>query len=83
MDQDTEPIILKNFMDAVRGLVDSVKEMLAASRLLRARIESNDEVTRLLRNRVERTEEYQKTLDQRLTRMENQDRQYRTTHPNA
>lgn len=71
MEKESEPAILKSFMDAVRGLVESVKEMLAASKLLRTRIESHDAFTSALSRRLDRIVDEQRALDQRLTQMEN------------
>lgn len=56
----------------IRKMMIDVREMIAASKLLRGRIESNDEVLRLVQNRMAKIEQYQAELDRRLTRMENQ-----------
>lgn len=61
-----------SFIQAVRNLMASIREMLAASQLLRSRIESNDEVQRVMQNKLARLETSQVELDRRLTKMENE-----------
>jgi hypothetical protein len=52
--------------------MDNVREMIAAAKLLRSRVESGDEVIRLVQNRLGKIERYQAELDRRITKMENE-----------
>jgi hypothetical protein len=69
----------EGLIKTVQAMTENVREMIAASKLLRARVESNDEVDRLMRLRMDRIEEYQKEIDRRLTTMENQNLHLRIT----
>jgi hypothetical protein len=62
----------ETLVKTVRKMMENVREMLAASKLLRARVESSDEVVRLVQNRLGKIETYQAELDRRLTKMENE-----------
>jgi hypothetical protein len=56
----------------IREMMDNVREMIAAAKLLRSRVESSDEVVRLVQNRLGKIETYQAELDRRITKMENE-----------
>lgn len=61
-----------DLLKTVREMMENVREMIATSKLLRSRFESNDEVIRLVHNKLGQIETYQAELDRRLTKMENE-----------
>lgn len=63
MSDEAEDFLIKQLTNTVCRLTDSVKEMLAASRLLRSRIENNDAVLLRLENK-------QTMLEERVRNME-------------
>jgi hypothetical protein len=54
---ETEDFLLKRFTASVQSLMDSVREMIGASKLLRGRIESNDRMLSRIENRYALLEE--------------------------
>jgi hypothetical protein len=62
----------ETLVKTVREMMDNVREMIAAAKLLRSRVESGDEVIRLVQNRLGKIERYQAELDRRITKMENE-----------
>ena len=63
----------------VTEMMGSVKEMIAASKLLRARVESNDEVMKNVERRLTQFQERLDEMDRRLVVLENE--QYKSTIP--
>lgn len=78
-------------MKMIEGLLEDmlkeVREMLAATKLLRARVESNDEVMRLMQNSLATMQVRLEELDRRITKIENhferERRLYRGIAPDA
>ena len=81
MADEPESFILSKFRKTVEELLTSVREMIAASRLLRARVESADELQRTMNDRITGLLNRMETIDQRLTKLENEQGQYRSVIP--
>jgi len=63
--------IMTRFKESVERLTESVREMLAASKLLRSRVESNDEVLLRIENTQRGIADRLDDFDRRLTKLEN------------
>jgi len=63
--------VMERFTKAVTGLMDSVREMIGASKLLRARVEGNDQVLARIEQLMREATDRLDLMDQRLTKIEN------------
>lgn len=68
---DPGEFVIEHFTQSVNALVTSVREMIMASKLLRGRIESNDQVLLRFENALRTIADRIDDLDQRLTKTEN------------
>lgn len=82
MDESQEGYVTK-LRRTVEEMMVNVREMIATSKLVRARIESNDEVLRMMQNHMASMENRINTFERRLTKMENAGAMYRRIHPDA
>lgn len=62
--------VMSRFLESVERLTETVREMLAASKLLRSRVESSDEVLLRIENTQRGIADRLDDLDRRLTRLE-------------